>query len=167
MQVLEHFCRKNLKYNFINKFDYKSLKSLFEFKKIVLMFKNENSNLKKIATHLLILELLTSKKGIFVKSKKQSVILKIKVGNPVGCKIILSKKIMFKFLKKLIFGVFLFKKNHILNLNKNKNSFLFSLKNIIKFFNYKKFYNIFSNLKILHLIIIININLKKEKMLFF
>jgi hypothetical protein len=73
---------------------------------------------------------------------------------------------MFKFLKKFILGIFLFKKNYRLNFNKNKNLF-FSLENIIVFFNLKKFYSVFNSFKKLNLTIVTTGDLKKETITFF
>ena len=134
MQVLEYFFYKNLKFKLLNKFDYKSLKNMFKLKKILLIFNNKLSNLKIVTIQLLLIELITKKRNLFFMFKQQKLLLKIKAGYPVGCKIILSKKIMFSFLKKLVFSIYLFRKKCVLNFSNDKNIFLFCLKNVIFFF---------------------------------
>lgn len=162
MKIFEYFLNKNLKYNFINKFNYKIFKNLFCFKKLILNLKSNAPNLKIIAIKLLIIELLTNKKAHFLVLKKQNLILKIKAGSFIGCKIVLRKKIMFYFLKKLILHIFVKK---IKKLNFNKNFILINLNNIILFFNLKKFIFILNDVKMLNLIIVTNNNFG-YKMLF-
>lgn len=155
MKIFECFFNKNLKYNFINKFNYKTFKKLFNFKKIILNLKSNAPNLKLIAIKLLIVELLTNKKAHFLVLKKQSLILKIKSGSFIGCKVVLKKKIMFNFLKRLVLQLFL-KKIHKLNFNKN--IILVNFSNIILFFNLKKFIFILNEVKNLNLIVVTNNN---------
>lgn len=155
MQILEYFCKKNVKYHFINKFTYDSLQKLSNLKKIVLFFKTKDLTLKTIATHLFFFQLLTSKKGTFIKAKKHNLILKVKIGNPVGCKLVLSKKKKFKFLKKFSLSLLLFKSNFLGNIYENNFCFFISIKNLIHFFNFKKFFNVFNGLITLHIIFLV------------
>ena len=97
MQILENFFKKNLKYYFLNKFNYKSIQNILKLKKVTLLVKTTSSNLKIISSYFLIIELLTHKKPKFIKSNFKNLIIKLKIGSPIGCKIILTKKLMFKF----------------------------------------------------------------------
>lgn len=155
MQVLEYFCKKNLKYNFINKFSYNSVQKINNFKKIILFFKTQDLTLKTIATHLLFFELLSNKKGTFIKSKKHNLILKIKTGNPVGCKLILSKNKKFKFLKKFLLSILLFKSYFLNNIHENNLCFFFSIRDSIRFFSFKQFFNVFTKLVTLHIVFLV------------
>jgi large subunit ribosomal protein L5 len=169
MSLLEYFFNKNLKYSLINKFNYSSLKSLPRIKKVTLTFKTKTPNLKIIATSFLALEFIGKKqtKGSFMIARQQNLVLKIKKGNPIGCKIFLSKKNMFKFIEQLVFNTLLvFKnKNHnVRNYYKPKltnNSGLFTIKNTVTFPQLKKFYSIFNIIN--HLNVIINIATKDKK----
>ena len=60
-------------------------------KKIVLNFGYQKSNLKYLISGLLALEFISSKKGKITKSRHLNLFLKIKKGDPVGCKIVLKK----------------------------------------------------------------------------
>ena len=94
MHFLDYFYTKTLKFDLINKFYYKELKNLPKLKKIVLNFNCRTTNLKTLATHLLALELITNQKSNLTISKRPNLLLKIRKGNPVGCKVILKKILM-------------------------------------------------------------------------
>lgn len=94
-----------LKYDFINAFEYQNLAQLPSLNKIVLNFGYQKSNLKYLISGLLALEFISSKKGNLTKSKGLNLFLKIKKGNPVGCKIILKKNYMHFFYFKLITSI--------------------------------------------------------------
>jgi large subunit ribosomal protein L5 len=167
MSLLEYFFYKNLKYSFINKFKYTSLKNLPKIKKVTLTFKTKVPNLKIISTSFLALEFIAKKqtKGSFIVAKQQNLVLKIKKGNPIGCKIFLSKTIMFKFIEQLIFNVLLLlKNNNTSNFDKpqlTNNSCSLAIKNTIVLPQLGKFYSIFNINN--HLNLIINITTKDKK----
>ena len=75
---------------------------------------------------LLALELIASQKSLLTLSKNSNISLKIRKGNPVGCKVVLKKKVMYNFLKNLILNILpnqvKFKKNSLIL----KNSLVFS-----------------------------------------
>jgi len=112
MFFFETYCRKIIKYDFINTFIYHNLTQIPNIKKIVLNFGHPKSNLKYLISSLLALEFISSKKGKITKSKHVNLFLKIKKGNPVGCKIILKKSAMYSFYTKLITLIFLKTKRH-------------------------------------------------------
>ena len=62
----------------------------------------QKSNLKYLISGLLALEFISSKKGKITKSRHLNLFLKIKKGDPVGCKIVLKKSTMYFFYLKLI-----------------------------------------------------------------
>lgn len=169
MPLLEYFFYKNLKYSFINKFKHSSLKSLPKTKKITLTFKTKVPNLKIIATSFLALEFISKRqtKGSFMVARQQNLVLKIKKGNPIGCKIFLSKIKMFKFIEQLIFNVILlFKKKNDSTSNVYKpqltnNSYSLTIKNITVLPQLGKFYSVFNITDYLNLVI--NIATKDKK----
>jgi large subunit ribosomal protein L5 len=168
MSLLEYFFYKNLKYSFINKFNYTSLKNLPKIKKVTLIFKTKVPNLKILATSFLALEFITKKqkKGLFIVARKQNLVLKIKKGNPIGCKIFLSKKKMFKFIEQLIFNVLLLFKNNN-NVNNyykpqlTNNSYSLAIQNTIVLPQLGEHYSIFNIMN--HLNLVINIATKDKK----
>lgn len=144
MQILESFQFKNLKYNLINKFFYKDLK-LPKVEKVVLTFKGSSSSLKKLAIFLLALEFINPKPKSFsiIVAKKPNLNLKIKKGNPIGCKVILSKKLVLLFLNKIIFQMVSLKKKSV-KLNANVYSFVIKSQ---KFRIIRTFYSLFNVLE--------------------
>ena len=102
MQFLEHFNKKTFKYDLINKFLYKNTKKLPKIKKIILNFSCQSTKLKNLASSLLALELITTKKGLLTTSKKANILLKLRKGNPVGCKIVLTSKNYYNFLARFL-----------------------------------------------------------------
>jgi ribosomal protein L5 len=168
MSLLEYFFHKNLKYSFINKFKYSCLKSLPKTKKAILTFKTKVPDLKIIATSFLALEFISKKqaKGSFIIAKQQNLVLKIKKGNPIGCKIFLSKIKMFKFIEQLIFNVLLLFKNNnnISNFHKPKltnNTCSLVIQNTTVLPQLGKFHNIFNVTD--HLNLVITIATKDKK----
>ena len=113
-----------------------------KIKKIVLSFKLNVFSLKMLAAHFLILQnIAESKKGMIIKAKKANILIKIKKGNPVGCKISLTnnKKISL-FINKLLYELFVIKsattslKNNCFS-TKLEDIFLVSKENFFNNFN--------------------------------
>jgi large subunit ribosomal protein L5 len=97
MFFFETYVHKIISYDLINTFFYRNLIEIPKLKKITLNFGYQKSNFKHLVSSLLALEFITSKKGKITTSKHLNVFLKIKKGNPVGCKIILKKSTMYFF----------------------------------------------------------------------
>jgi len=102
----ETYFYKIIKYDFVNAFFYQNLVEIPRLRKITLNFGYQKSNFKYLVSSLLALEFITLKKGGVTKSKHLNVFLKIKKGNPVGCKIILKKSTMYFFYLKLLTSIF-------------------------------------------------------------
>jgi ribosomal protein L5 len=168
MSLLEYFFYKNLKYSFINKFKYNSLNPLPKAKKVTLTFKTKVPNLKIIAASFLALEFIGKKKtkGSFIVARQQNLVLKIKKGNPIGCKIFLSKIKMFKCMEQLIFNVLLLLKkrnNNTTNLYKpsfTNNSCSLVIQNTTVLPQIEKFHSIFNVTD--HLNLVINVTTKDK-----
>jgi len=95
-----------IKYDLVNTFTYQDLTQMPSLKKIILNFGYPKSKLKNLISGLLALEFLSSKKGKITKSRHLNIFLKIKKGNPVGCKLVLKKSIMTLFYLKLLTSIF-------------------------------------------------------------
>lgn len=144
MFFLEYYFNTIVYHDFINKFSYKTLKQIPKLKKITLNFGYRKVNLKYIISGLLALECLTHKRGNLTKSKRLNISLKIKKGNPVGCKIILYKKFMYLFYFKLRISIF----EKIKSAFKTKaiNSISIKLKTPLVFNELENHYQFFKNL---------------------
>lgn len=166
MNFLEYYYNRTLKYDLINKFCYTNIKKIPKLKKVVLNFGCKTTDIKKLATSLLALELISNKKGVLRKSKSPNLALKIKKGHPTGCVVTLDKKTSLKFLAKVSLEILTAKKQfNGLNILYKTNSLSYTIKNSFNFSCFKDQYYLFSNLSNLN-ISVITINSKKEETLF-
>ena len=166
MHFFEYYYENIIKYDLINKFHYKDLKQLPKLKKIVLNFGCRNSDLRVLATILLSLELITNQRCVLTISKTSSVLLKIRKGDPVGCKVILQKTIMYHFFAKLLFKIFSKLKNFsgfiIKSTSLNSKAVSYKLKNSLIFSELEQNYYLFNNLPSLNITIVTNTTKKKD-----
>lgn len=170
MHYLNNYYNKTLKYELINKFHYFKLNKLPKIKKIILNFNCKTSEIKIISTSLLALELLTYQKGLVTKANKTNIFVKIRKGNPIGCKVRLKKKLLFFFLAKNCLEIFPKLKNFNgfnfkQNIKKNKNSFSYQIKNLFNSSNLKDHFYLFNNTPNFNIILVSNNN-KMEELLF-
>jgi large subunit ribosomal protein L5 len=106
MSFFETFNNKIIKHDLINKYAYKNTKSIPKIKKITLNFDNcANFNIQKFATTILALEIIALKKSSITTSESPNISLKIQKGQPVGCKVTLTKKNIHQFLNRLILTI--------------------------------------------------------------
>ena len=143
MNFLEFYYKNIIKHDLLNKFHYTTVNELPKFKSIVLNFGDNNLDIKKGTLALIALKLITAKTGVLTFTKKSNVNLKIRKGNPVGCKIILRKKILFNFLIKIILQVLPYLDQlKVLN----GNSISITIKNTLIFSELEQHYSFFKNL---------------------
>jgi len=165
MHFIEHFNFKTLKYELANKFFYKNTKKIPKIKKITLNFGCKTTEIKHLAASLLALEIITSKKGKLTTAKKSNIILKIRKGNPIGCKITLQKKQIFNFLEKIFIYIFPNIKNFSgikLTETINPKSLSFRLTDTFNFNEFEEHYYLFNNLPNLDITITTNSKNKEE-----
>lgn len=165
MNILKYYYKKIVRRDLINKFSYTHVEEVPQLKKIILNFGCKNSDVKNVASALLSLELITTKKASLVKSKRANVLLKIRKGNPVGCVVILKNNAMYNFLFKLLSEVLPNLKSFTgLNISKKlgKTSFTFTLKDFINFKELEKQFYLFINLPPLNITLVTNARTKEE-----
>jgi len=165
MHFLNYFQSRTLKHDLLNKFNYKNINDLPKLEKVTLNFGCKTNDMKQLSTAILALELITNQKGILTKSKKSNILLKIRKGNPVGCKVTLQKKSMFKFLEKTLLEIFPKIKNfNGLTVSKRikKNSFSYELHNTLSFNELEEHYYLFNNLPKLTITVVTKTNTKEE-----
>lgn len=165
MNILENYYKKVIRYDLINKFSYNHLDEIPKLKKIILNFGCKNFEIKHIASALLSLELITTKRGSLTKAKRSNILFKVRKGSPVGCVVILKKNKMYNFFFKLLVEVFpnlkVFKPINIYK-KSEKTSFSFTLKDLVNFKELEKQFYLFINLPPLNITLIINSKTKKE-----
>lgn len=163
MHFLEHYYTIIIKHNLIHRFNYENLKNIPKLKKIILNFGCKTSDLKILASSLLALQLITAKKSSLTISNRSNIILKIRKGNPVGCKVILTKKMMYRFFAKFLIEIFPKLKNKSL-IKKSQlfNTLTSNFNNILVFKELEKNYILFNNLKDLQVIFVTNAETTEE-----
>jgi large subunit ribosomal protein L5 len=169
MHFLNHFYQRNLKFDLINKFYYTDLKKLPKLKKVILNFSCKTTELKTLATKLLALELITGQKGMLTISRRPNLLLKIRKGNPTGCKLSLRKTFMLDFFSKSSNEIFPKVKNFTgITVNKKieKTAFSYVIKDTLNFSELAEHYYLFNNLSNLDISVIATVK-TKEEMLFF
>jgi len=154
MHFFEHYNENIVKYDLINKFRYKTLADVPKLSFISLRFNLKNSDLKQLTAALVALELITFQIGLFLNSKVSSVSLKIRKGQPVGCKIVLRRTKMLQFLHKLIDKIVIKNKEVKQSTIPNYNLFSFKISNVLVFNELEKNYQFFKNLKSLDVSIV-------------
>ena len=166
MNSLKKYYNNIIKYNFITKFNYKKITNIPEVTKIIINFNCKNFELKHLATSLLALQLITKKKGTLTTAKKPNIILKIKKGNPVGCKVNLKKKDMYSFLLIFITKIVPFLKDVIQKKIKKNNVITYTITNTLIFKELEKNYLMFNNLKNININIVTTAKTKQELFFF-
>lgn len=92
MQIFEYYYTNIIRYDLINKFYYNNHKQIPKVIKIVLNFNCNSVNIKRLISSMVALELITNQKSVILTSKKANISLKLRKGNPIGCKVTLKKK---------------------------------------------------------------------------
>ena len=158
MYLINYYYNNIVKYDLINKFYYKNIKQLPNILKIILNFNFKKQNIKNLMSSLIALELISSQKPIFTKSKISNITLKIRKGQPVGCKITLRKQNSNYFILKLINEFFYSKSNKqetLKNIKTTNFSFIsFQIKNSLIFPELETNYQIFKQLTKLNITIV-------------
>ena len=165
MNILENYYIKVIQRDLVNKFSYTRLEEIPRLKKIILNFGCKSSEIKLVALALLSLELITTKQGSLVKSKRPNVVLKIRKGNPVGCLVVLRNTAMYNFLFKLLTEVLPNLKSFTgITLSKELTgpSFSFTLKDLINFKELERQFYLFINLPPLNITVVTNAKTKQE-----
>lgn len=163
MHFLEYYYNNIIKYDLINRFNYKNFKNIPKFEKIVLNFGCKTFELKKLSLSLLALKLITKKTGKLTISKKPNLILKIRKGNPVGGKVILTKNSMYVFFNKLLIKILpKLKKKTLINNLFSANALTYNFNNTFIFKEVEKNYLLFSDLNHLQVTILTNSKTKNE-----
>jgi len=170
MYFFESYYNNIVKYDLINKFYYKNHKKIPKLNKIILNFNSKNLNSKLLFSSIMALELISTQKSVITLSKKSNITLKIRKGNPNGCKVTLRKEKMYTFFFRLISEIFLnlklfdgFSRKKFKN---SVNSFSFKIPKSLFIYELENFYHFFKNLPDLQIVIVTN-SLSSNELIFF
>lgn len=105
MNFIKKFYLKTITISLLNKFQYTKLTEIPKIRRIILNINCKESDLKNIAASLLALELMTGKRGSVTHARKANALLRIRKGDPIGCKVYLKKHEMYNFLEKFLIEI--------------------------------------------------------------
>jgi large subunit ribosomal protein L5 len=161
MNFFEYYYENIVKYDLLNKFQYKNVNQIPKFKKVILNFGCKKSDFKSLLCSLMALELITTQKAMFTYSSVPDVSFKVKKGNPVGCKITLRKTLMYVFFTRLVSEIFpklkQFNGFKIKNINSEIKTISFKFKSSLIFPELENQYQYFNKLPCLNITIITNV----------
>lgn len=105
MNSLRDFYKKNVTYDLMQKFQYKSIMQVPKICKITInmgvgRFDDNKKILEKATEDLM---MISGQKPIITKARKSISSFKIRQGQPIGCKVTLRKSRMWDFLERLIY----------------------------------------------------------------
>ena len=165
MHFLDYYYGYIVKYDLLNKFNYKNIKNFPKIKKIILNWNYINA--KQSLSTLLSLNLLVYQKSKLKTTKTTNIYLKIQKGDPILIQVILINKTLINlFLSKLILHLtFNYKQTNIgkfFFFKSSLNSFIFKFKKSLNFIELEKNFKFFNQLKNLQIIILTSSRNKKE-----
>ena len=154
MKIFRTYHQNFVNYDLVNKFSYKYIDKLPKIDSIIINLSLKKNDLKLLITYLAALKLITKQKGVITLAKKSNIILKIRQGTPIGCKLTLRKNKMFEFYLKLMNKSMLALEKK----NVTQKVFSFQVKDIFKFKELESNYQFFNSLRVFN----ININTKSN-----
>ena len=160
MNFLNTYLNNIILFDFITKFKKNSICSLPNLDKLILSFEYKKPTLKKILVSLLSLKLINGKinrKGKIIRTKRANISLKLRAGNPVGCKLTLRNKDLLNFIAKFLLIILpsdnTFSK--LKNISDNK-MISFQFVNLFLFEELCNNYHIFKELNKLSIVLVIS-----------
>lgn len=158
-----YYYKNVLKREFLTKYVYKNVYQLPKLKKIVLCLSFSQISLRGLLPLLSALTLISSQKPYLLTSNRPMVLLRLKSGLPIGCKVDLRGQQLFFFFEKLIFSILPRLKDFSLNFRKNV--LFLSIPNLFVFKEIEKDYEYFPDLPSLNVVFVfVNSNKKREIM---
>jgi len=141
-----------LKREFLTKYIYKNVYQLPKIQKIVLCLSFSQTSLKGLLPMLSALTLVSSQKPYLLTSKRPVILLRVKSGLPVGCKVDLRGQQLFFFFEKLIFSILPRLKDFSLSFRKNV--LFLSFPNLFVFKEIEKGYEYFADLPFVNIVFV-------------
>ena len=103
---IQHYLKDIVEYDLSTKFFYKNIKDIPVFEKVILCFHYKNPNYKQILNSILVLNIISNQNNsVLLTLKKSNIVLKLRSGSPVGCKVVLRKIKMLEFLFNFILTI--------------------------------------------------------------
>ena len=165
MSFFHYYYSNILKREFLTKYIYKNVYQLPKIKKIVLSLNFSQTSLKGLLPLLSALTLASSQKPSLLISNRPIILLRVKSGLPVGCKVDLRGQQLFFFLEKLIFSILPRLKDFSLSFRKNV--LFLSFPNLFVFKEIEKDYEYFADLPSLNIVFVFSTYNRKSEIVDF
>lgn len=170
MNIFNNYFNNIILFDFITKFKRNSINELPILKKLILSFEYKKPTLRKILMSLLSLKLINgriNRNGKITLTKQSNISLKLRAGNPVGCKLTLRKKDLLNFLYKFLLIVLPSDKSFI-KIKKISHINMLSLQfgNLFLFQELSSNYHIFKELNKLSIVLVITNCKSIEELIF-
>lgn len=163
MSVLYYYYKNIVKQDLLTKYNYNNFAEIPSLKKICLSFQVSQSSLRQLLPLMSALTLASLQKPCFLRSNQINLVLKLKKGYPIGCKVSVRGKKMYDFLESILFLIFPQTKGSSLPFFRiGKRAAFLSLENPFLFREIEKEYENFQELPRLHLTMVINAEKKEE-----
>ena len=169
-KALRNLYLKTVQFDIINKFPIKNTKNICKINKTVLNFGCKTYEIKKLSTALLALELMTNQKAQLTTTNRPNIELKIRKGDPIGCKVTLRNNRALDFTYETMINIFSQLKNfEEISLSSrsvmSQNSLTYMINDTFAFKELENNYQLFQYLPSLKITVVTNIN-EKDQFLF-
>lgn len=163
MSTLYYYYKNIVRQDLLTKYNYTNYAEVPRLKKISLSFQVSQSSLRLLLPLMSALTLASFQKPFFIRSKQVNLVLRLKKGFPVGCKVTVRGLKMYDFLERILFLIFHQSKGSMLPFFRlgKKTAFL-NIENPFFFKEIEKEYENFRELPKLHLTMDVNAEKKKE-----
>lgn len=167
MHNIKNYYKNVIKYDLINKFFYEKTIEIPRLHKVSITFSCKTGDLKEIASSFLALELIARQKPKITTIKKSNLLLKLRNGHPIGCKVTLRKNKMLNFVAKVLIDILPRLKNFqgfdLKKIHKTNSSiFSFKLNEMFSFPELENHFYLFNNLTSININIILKSSIKQE-----
>ena len=162
------------KFFILRNFNYKNIHRIScNLDKLTIFYTKKNNNsLKSLIKISTFLELITTQRSFFIRSRKSLAAQKLRKGCPIGAKVTLRNTVLNFFLFKLIWQVlpniknFYNKKNIIKSKQNSLNSLILTIPLALNFMELQPFYFFFKSFNNLKLLFSFSSNISKNELLF-
>lgn len=163
MSTLYYYYKNIVRQDLLTKYNYTNYAEIPCLKKICLSFQVSQSSLRQLLPLMSALTLASHQKPFFLRSKQINLVLRLKKGYPIGCKVTIRGSKMYDFLEQILFLIFTQSKGSMLPFFRigKKEAFL-SIENPFFFKEIEKEYENFRELPKLHLTMVANVEKKGE-----
>ena len=169
-KTLRNLYLKTIRFDIINKFPIKNTKNICKINKLVLNFGCKTYEIKKLSTALLALELIGNQKGQLTTTNRPNMEMKIRKGDPIGCKVTLRENKALGFVYGTLIDVFSQLKNfeEVTLSSKSimsQNNLTYMITDTFTFKELESNYQLFQHLPTLKVTVVTNLR-KKDQFLF-